>query len=144
MRTWTAHTTVSGTPSTIARALTEPDAIRAWAPIDFDVDGLDGDRLEAGSQARVSGRLAGRDVGFDVDVHQADARGLSLVASGPIDIDVDYRLRSVDDGAELEAEVSVKGGKGLGGRILAHATGALLTAGALDVAVGRIGDAVAV
>jgi hypothetical protein len=30
-----------------------------------------------------------------------------------------------------------------GGRILAQATGALLSAGALDVAVGRIGDAVA-
>ena len=52
-------------------------------------------------------------------------------------------MRPVPEGAELEAEVSVGGGKGLGGRILAQATGALLSAGALDVAVGRIGDAVA-
>ena len=51
-------------------------------------------------------------------------------------IDVAYRLRPISEGAELEAE-------DLGGRILAQATGALLTAGALDVAVGRIGDAVA-
>jgi hypothetical protein len=76
-------------------------------------------------------------------VHRAGAEGLSLVASGPIDIDVDYRLRKVPEGAELEAAVSVGGGKGLGGRILAQATGALLAAGALDVAVGRIGEAVA-
>jgi hypothetical protein len=144
MRTFTANTKLSSTPSTIARVLTDPEAIRGWAPVDFDVEGLAGDRLEAGDRARVCGRLAGRDVGFDVDVHRADAEGLSLVASGPIDIDVDYRLRRVPDGAELEAEVSVGGGKGLGGRILAQATGALLTAGALDVAVGRIGAAVAV
>ena len=39
-----------------------------------------------------------------------------------------YRLRPSPEGAELEAEVSVGGGKGLGGRILAQATGALLTA----------------
>jgi hypothetical protein len=143
MRTWTAQRTVSSTPSTIAKALTEPDAIRTWAPVDFDVEGLRGDRLEAGARARVSGRLAGREVGFDVDVHRADHEGLSLVASGPIDIDVDYRLRKVPEGAEVEAEVSIGGGKGLGGRILAHATGALLAAGALDVAMGRIGDAVA-
>ena len=142
MRTWTAQRTVSSTPSIIARALTDPDAIRSWAPVDFDLDGLPGDRLEAGVQARVSGRLAGREVGFDVDVHRADHRGLSLVASGPIDIDVDYRLRSVPEGSELEAEVSVGRGKGLGGRILAQATGALLAAGALDQAVGRIGEAV--
>ena len=139
MRTWTANTTVTTTPSRIARVLTEPDAIRDWAPVDFDVEGLASDRLEAGA----TGRLAGREVGFDVDVQRADAKGLALAASGPIDIDVAYRVRPVPDGAELEAEVSVGGGKGLGGRILAQATGALLSAGALDVAVGRIGDAVA-
>jgi len=143
MRTWTANTTVTTTPSRIARVLTEPDAIRDWAPVDFDVEGLASDRLEAGATARVSGRLAGREVGFDVDVQRADAKGLALAASGPIDIDVAYHVRPVPEGAELEAEISVGGGKGLGGRILAQATGALLSAGALDVAVGRIGDAVA-
>src|SRR5215211_8110294 len=143
MRTWTAQTTVSSTPSIIARALTEPDAIRSWAPVDFDVDGLPGERLEAGVQARVSGRLAGREVGFEVDVQRADHQGLSLVASGPIGIDVDYRLRRVPEGSEVEAEVSIGGGKGLGGRILADATGALLAAGALEAAVGRMGNAVA-
>jgi hypothetical protein len=51
-------------------------------------------------------RLAGRAVGFDVDVQRADAERVSLVASGPIDIDVDYRLRSVPDGAEVQAAVS--------------------------------------
>jgi hypothetical protein len=104
---------------------------------------LPGERLEAGVQARVSGRLAGREVGFDVDVHRADHQGLSLVAWGPIDIDVDYRMRRVPEGSEVEAEVSIGGGKGLGGRILAQATGALLAAGALEAAVGRIGNAVA-
>jgi hypothetical protein len=49
----------------------------------------------------------------------------------------------VPQGSEVEAEVSIGGGKGLGGRILAQATGALLAVGALEAAVGRMGNAVA-
>ena len=72
--------------------LTDPDAAARWAPVPFDVDELDGARLLAGSRARVSGRLAGRRVGFDVEVHEADESGIALSASGPVAFDVDYRL----------------------------------------------------
>ena len=64
--------------------LTDPDAAARWAPVPFDVDELDGERLLAGSVARVSGRLAGRRVGFDVRVHAADVTGIALRASGPV------------------------------------------------------------
>ena len=39
---------------------------------------------------------------------------------------------------EVRASVSVKPSRGLAGRLLAEATGALLTAGALEEAVSRI------
>ena len=78
MRTWTATTTTAAGPEAVLDVLTDPDAAARWAPVPFDVDDLDGERLLAGSRARVSGRLAGRRVGFDVEVHEADENGLAL------------------------------------------------------------------
>jgi hypothetical protein len=106
--------------------------------VPFELIDLDTDRLIAGSRARVRGRLAGRTLEFDVQVLTADHERLALVATGPISIDVEYALRRAAGGSELRASVSVHG-KGLLGRILAQATDALLAAGALDVAVSRIG-----
>jgi hypothetical protein len=60
------------------------------------------------------------------------------VANGPISIDVEYALCPAAGGSELHASVSVRG-SGLIGRVLAQATDALLAAGALDLAVSRIG-----
>jgi hypothetical protein len=138
MRTWTTHSTVSAPADEVMALLTEPEAIRRWAPIDFEVDGLDGDRLAAGERARVTGRLAGRRVSFDVEVFEAADGHLSLAASGLISLDVEYRLRPAAAGSEVEASVSVRSGRGLTGRVLEHATGALLAAGALSTAVGRM------
>ena len=88
-------------------------------------------------RARVSGRLAGRRVGFDLEVHEADETGIALSASGPVG--VRRRLPSCRTpsrgGSEVRASVSVRSGGGLTGRLLAEATGALLTAGAL---AGRV------
>ena len=117
--------------------LTDPDAASRWAPVPFDVDDLDGERLLAGSRARVSGKLAGRRVGFELEVHEADESGIQLSASGPVAFDVDYRLSRAGCGGEVHASVSVRSGGGLTGRLLAEATGALLTAGALQAALGR-------
>jgi hypothetical protein len=111
--------------------------------VPFDVDDLRGGRLRAGSQARVSGRLAGRRVGFDVQVHEADDRGLALSAQGPVELDVAYGLAPTTGGSEVHASVSVRPGRGLTGRLLAEATSALLAAGALQTAIGRIAQAVA-
>ena len=88
---------------------------------------------------RVSGRLAGRRVGFDVHVHEADETGIALSASGPVAFDVAYQLsHATGGGSEVHASVSVRSGGGITGRLLAEATGALLSAGALQAALGRI------
>ena len=138
MRTWKTQTTVAGLPDEVLALLTEPEAIARWTPIPFELIDLDADRLLAGSRARVLGRLAGRTLEFEVEVLAADEERLALVATGPISIDVEYRVRPLRRGSELHASVSVRG-SGLFGRLLAQATDALLAAGALNTAVNRIG-----
>src|SRR3954453_11773377 len=71
MRTWTATTTTAARPQDVLDVLTDPEACARWAPLPFDVDELDGRRLATGSKARVSGSLAGKRVGFDVEIHEA-------------------------------------------------------------------------
>ena len=141
MTHFTTRTTTSASPGQVLEVLTDPDAIRDWAPIPFEVEELDGYRLEAGSYARVTGGIAGLSLGFDVEVHVADEDGLELTAEGPIGIDVRYEVAAVDDGSEVTASVSVRGGGGFTGRLVARATSALLAAGALDGAAGRIARA---
>jgi uncharacterized protein YndB with AHSA1/START domain len=136
MKTWTATATATATPESVLDVLTDPAAARRWAPVDFEVG--EASRLSAGARTRVSGRLAGRDVGFDVQVHTADADRLTLTATGPVDFDVRYDLAPVMGGTEVRASVSVRPCGGLSGRVLAHATAALLSAGALPTAVSRI------
>jgi hypothetical protein len=144
MRTWTATATAPAQPAAVLDVLTDPDACARWAPLPFDVDELATRRLAAGSRARISGKLAGKRVGFDVRVHEADERGLALSADGPVGMDVDYRLAAVEDGSEVRASISLRPSRGLAGRILAEATGALLSAGALEHAISRIVAEVAV
>src|ERR687896_524720 len=59
MAQFTTHITAEATPEQVLRVLTDPDEIRAWSPIPFEVEDLDGALLAAGSQARVFGNLAG-------------------------------------------------------------------------------------
>ena len=141
MAHFTTRTTTSASPEQVLDVLTDPDAIRDWAPIPFEVEQLDGYRLEAGSYTRVTGGIAGMSLGFDIEVHSADEAGLELTAEGPIGIDVRYDLAPVDDGSEVRASVAVRGGGGITGRVVARATAALLAAGALDGAAGRIARA---
>jgi uncharacterized protein YndB with AHSA1/START domain len=136
--TWRTRTTVAGLPEEVLATLTEPEAIARWTPVPFEVIDLDTDRLVTGSRARVRGRLAGRTLEFDVEVLAVDDDRLALVATGPVSIDVEYALRPAPDGSDLRATVTVRG-SGLTGRVLAQATDALLAAGALDLAVRRIG-----
>jgi uncharacterized protein YndB with AHSA1/START domain len=137
MRTWTAHTSCGARPEDVLDALTDPGAVARWAPVAFDVD-LDAARLAAGVRARVTGRLAGRRVGFDVEVHEADDDRLALTASGPVGFDVRYDLAAAPGGSDVQASVSVRPARGLAGRLLAEATHALLAAGALETAVSRL------
>jgi SAM-dependent methyltransferase len=41
MSTWTARTTVRSRPEELLEMLVDPDAIRRWAPVDFELDALD-------------------------------------------------------------------------------------------------------
>ena len=138
MREWTATTTVDAGPDAVLAILTDPEACARWAPIDFDVDELRGRRLRGGSRARVSGKLAGKRVGFDVEVHEAADGRLRLSADGPVGFDVRYDLEPAPCGSEMRASVSVRPARGLAGRLMAEATNALLAAGALQAAVSRI------
>jgi hypothetical protein len=135
---WTATARANATPSQVLDVLTHPEEIRRWSPVDFDLDDLDGRRLAAGTRGRVTGRLAGVPVGFDLEIHAADERRLELSADGPIGLDVRYVLNRDAAGAELNASVSMRRGSGLTGRFVANATAALLSAGALEGAAGRI------
>ncbi len=137
MGLWTAKTRVPAPPDDVLMLLTQPDAISRWAPIDFDVVDWEGGRLMTGEHVRVQGRLVGQSLEFEVDVEQADNGRLVLTASGPIQLDVEYHARELDEGSELHASVTVTG-RGLLGRVLAQATDALLASGALRTAVDRL------
>jgi hypothetical protein len=139
MATWSARANMTGTPDDVISALTDPAAARRWSPIGFELEDFDGDRLEAGSQARLVGRLAGREVGFDVEVLDAGDGLLSLTAIGPVHMDVRYdALPDEDGGVEVLASVDVRSGGGLLGRVLSSATDAVLAGGALNVAVAAV------
>jgi hypothetical protein len=114
--------------------LTDPDAAGLWAPLDFAVEEIDGERLQSGGRAVLSGRLAGRWVEFELDVFEAEDGRLSLRATGPVTMDVDYELAP----GELIARVKVHGGRGLAGRLLSSAVDGVLAAGTLQVAVDAI------
>jgi hypothetical protein len=138
MSEWTATAKANATPSQVLEALTHPDVIRRWSPVDFELDDFEDRRLAAGSRGRVVGKLAGVRVVFDVEIHAADEARLELSADGPVGFDVRYDLSGDDAGAELNASVSLRRGGGLTGRLVANATAALLSAGALEGAAGRI------
>jgi hypothetical protein len=135
---FTATARAKTTPEQVLDVLTRPSEIRRWSPVDFDIDGLDGRRLAAGSRGRVTGKLAGVAVGFDVEVHAADEQRLELSAEGPVAFDVRYELSPHETGAELNAYLAMRRGGGITGRLVANATAALLSAGALESAAGRI------
>jgi len=138
MSQWTTTARARTAPGDVLQVLTHPDEIRRWSPVDFDLEDLDGGRLVAGMRGRVTGRLAGVPVGFDVEVRAADEARLELSADGPVGLDVRYDVSGDESCAEFSASVSVRRGRGLTGRLVANATAALLSAGALDGAASRI------
>jgi carbon monoxide dehydrogenase subunit G len=141
MRTWTAQATTAARPEDILVALTDPSAVARWSPVEFDIEDDDIRRLRTGTRTRVSGRLAGVRVGFDVEVEWADERQLRLRAcgvGGGMKMDVSYDVEPADGATEVRASVSVHPGRGLLATVMAEATNGLLRAGALTTAVDRI------
>ena len=138
MAEWTSTARANASPDALLEVLTRPDEIRRWSPIDFDLEGQDVCRLVPGTRSRVTGKVAGVSVGFDVEVRVAHAGAFELSADGPVGFDVRYDLSDHERGTELNASVSMRPAGGFTGRLVASATAALLSAGALDGATGRI------
>jgi Polyketide cyclase / dehydrase and lipid transport len=141
--TWNAQLEMHAPAEDVLAVLTDPEHCGRWSPIDFEVEELDGRRLVEGSRARVVGKLAGARVSFDVEVFEGGPDRLVLRASGPLVLDVDYRLAAAAGGStDVTASVTLARGRGLVGRVLEPATRALLAGGALQSAVARIALAV--
>ena len=138
---WIAETAVASDPGQVIYVLTRPCPISNWAPVPFEVEGLRSGRLETGSRARVFGMLAGKQVAFDVEVHEASDDSLRLTAIGPyVEMDVVYAVVPLDDYAHVHASIDVKG-KGVMGRFVAKAVEGFLAGGALKGALGQLADA---
>jgi hypothetical protein len=135
MANWETRTRVNGQPEHVLDVLTDPDAARRWSPIGFELEQIDGDRLRSGTHAKLTGRLAGKGVSFDVFVTKASDGQLELRATGPIEMDVAYDAIVDEHGTEVVASVAVRSTGGLLGRMLSSATDALLAGGALNIAV---------
>ena len=129
---------VSAEPPEVLAALTDPEFIALWAPVDFEVEGLGGRRLRGGTRAIVNGSLAGVAVEFELEVLRADEEGLELHARGPVDFEVAYRFVPERPGVTIDAEIKLGHEPGLNARVLRAATGALLSGGALHRALGRL------
>jgi hypothetical protein len=135
---WTANTAIVADPEQVMDVLTRPCAISAWAPVPFQVEGLRSDRLETGSKARVAGKLAGKDLAFEVEVHEASDGTLRLTAIGPfVEMDVAYDVVSANEAALVQASIDVKG-KGVMGRFVAKAVEGFLAGGALKSALSDL------
>lgn len=138
MATWETTTTVMGEPEHVLEVLTDPSAARRWSPIGFELEQIDGDRLRSGTQAVLTGKLAGRSVKFEVDVIKASDGQLELRARGPVDMDVRYDAELLGEVTEVKASIAVRSAGGLLGRVLSSATDALLAGGALNIAVQSV------
>jgi hypothetical protein len=138
MATWQTRTTVMGGPEDVLQVLTDPCAARRWSPVGFELEQIEGDRLRSGTQAVLTGRLAGRSVKFEVNVLKASDGQLELHAKGPIEMDVRYDAAALGEMTEVTASVAVRSAGGLLGRLLSSATDALLAGGALNIAVQSV------
>lgn len=135
---WTARRFIRAEPTDVLEALTDPESISLWAPVDFEVAGLRGRRLRGGSHAIVKGSLAAIAAEFEICVLRADEAGFELHASGPINFEVTYGLVQEREGVLVDAQIKLGHEPGFNARVLRAATAALLSGGALDRALGRL------
>jgi hypothetical protein len=77
-------------------------------------------------------------VKFEVEVLKASDGQLELRAKGPVEMDVSYDAVALGELTEIVAQVAVRSGGGLLGRVLSSATDALLAGGALNIAVQSV------
>lgn len=137
MTTFTAIAPSQAGPQAVLDVLTDPVAATRWAPVGFRL-AEDTPRLRPGARVRLVGEFAGRPVGFDVDVHEAEAGRLALTADGPVGFDVRYHVHATDAGSRIAASVAIRPRAGLLGRLIAGGARSMLAAGALERTVARI------
>lgn len=135
---WTATAYLRSDVDEVLCALTKPESIADWAPVSFEVHGLAGTRLRAGSRERVSGSIAGIRATFEIEVTRADRQRLELVAHGPVSLEVAYSFSEHDAGVIVDAQVAIRRQRGVTAQVLRAAVGALLNAGALGTALRRL------
>jgi hypothetical protein len=138
MSTHMAKQTVNAEPAHVLQVLTDPAACGRWAPVAFTTDQPPGERLQAGTRTRLRGRIAGRNVAFEIHVVAADERGLLLRASGPVRFEVDYRLTPAVRRTLIEAQITLAQTRGITGALMVRATNAMLVAGALRFALRTV------
>jgi hypothetical protein len=138
MSTRTETRIVKASPEGVLAVIADPDACARWAPVNFRSDHPPGRRLRAGSRTHVRGWIAGRPVTFHVVVSRADERGLTLSATGPVQLEVDYQLTAQPTGTLVRASIEVRSRHRLMGTVIAHAATRLLAAGALPAALRGI------
>ena len=137
-RSWRSRTTVLATPEHVLATLTDTAACARWSPVPFAVDDGEGHRLRPGAIRRVTGRLLGAPVRFQLHTLEANARGLRLHARGPVEIRVAYSLTPLAEGCAVDAHVSIDPSRDPLGRLVARTTGLMLTGGTLDLVLSRI------
>jgi hypothetical protein len=82
--------------------------------------------------------LGGKELAFDVEIHEASDEALRLTASGPfVEMDVAYDVAPLADYSHVRASIDVKG-KGVMGRFVAKAVEGFLAGGALNGALGQL------
>lgn len=134
----TASQTATAEPARVLQVLTDPAACARWAPIEFSTNQASDEYLHAGSRTTLQGRIAGRNVTFEIDVIAADERGLSLRATGPVRLEVDYQLKPSGCGTLIEAQITLAQAGGMTGTLASRATNVILGAGALRFALRAI------
>jgi len=138
MKTWRSCATVRATPERVIDALTDTEACGRWSPVPFALDDAQATRLRPGVRTRVSGRLLGVQVRFELETFAANSRRLRLRARGPIEILVDYALAPAPAGCAVDAAVSVRPLEARFGRVMAHSATLLLATGTLEHTLARI------
>ena len=134
-----ATATAAARPEAVLEVLTSPSACRAWCPFPFAVGENSPERLTPGATVTVRGALAGRSLSFEVKALEVTSKRFALRATGAFDIEATYEL--IPEGGtrtHVRAEIRTGRPRGLSGRLMVAAADALLTAGALDVALRRI------
>ena len=103
MKTWRSRATVRATPERVIDTLTDTEACGRWSPVPFDLDDAQPKRLRPGRPTRVTGRMLGVQVRFELETLAANSRRLRLRARGPIEILVDYALTPAPVGCAVRS-----------------------------------------